>query len=425
MPAARRWRSASCSRPAPASGASARTLTAPIFEGGTLLHQERAAQGSLRCRRREQYRSTVLTAFQNVADTLTALEQDAEGAEGRRRRRRCREVTLDLVATPSARRLRRAISSLLNAEQAYQQARIALVQAQANRYADTAALFQALGGGWWHRADLGRGTTMKTEYVRSDARRDSRRRAAWSPRWRARSPAVRRMQRSQAAGIDDAEQRHADGRAAASTSISTPSRRRHSTRPSRPTASVDFDNDQATSVLAPFSGPVSRLLVSPGDQVKKGEALAMVDSPDFAAAIGAYRKADRRPRSNARRLADMDKDLLAAQRRFAARSGAGGDRRRQRRSRPRRRAAGAGRRSNVDPQTIKDIQAGQPIAPHRRRDPRADRRHRGGKTDHARPAAAGRHHAVLHRRRSFARLGDGAGVRLRSGIGQRRRHGRQ
>src|SRR5450755_665180 len=54
---------------------------------------------------------------------------------------------------------------------------------------------------------------------------------------------------------------------------------------------VDFDNDHATSVLAPFSGPVSRLLVSPGDQVKKGTALAIIDSADFAAAVGAYRKA--------------------------------------------------------------------------------------------------------------------------------------
>ena len=44
--------------------------------------------------------------------------------------------------------------ALLSAEQAYQQARINLMQAQANRYADTAALFQALGGGWWHRTDL-------------------------------------------------------------------------------------------------------------------------------------------------------------------------------------------------------------------------------------------------------------------------------
>jgi cobalt-zinc-cadmium efflux system membrane fusion protein len=72
---------------------------------------------------------------------------------------------------------------------------------------------------------------------------------------------------------------------------------------------VDFDNDQATSVLAPFSGPVSRLLVSPGDAVKKGDPLAVADSPDFAAAVSAYRKAIATARTN-RRLADLDKDLI-------------------------------------------------------------------------------------------------------------------
>jgi membrane fusion protein, heavy metal efflux system len=75
---------------------------------------------------------------------------------------------------------------------------------------------------------------------------------------------------------------------------------------------VDFDNDQATSVLAPFSGPVSRLLVSPGDHVKKGQPLAVVDSPDFAAAIDAYRKALSAAQT-LRRLADMDKDLVLHQ----------------------------------------------------------------------------------------------------------------
>src|ERR1039457_2206807 len=75
------------------------------------------------------------------------------------------------------------------------------------------------------------------------------------------------------------------------------------------TGIVDFDNDQATGVLAPFSGPVSRLVVSLGDQVKKGGALAEVDSPDFAAAIGAYRKALATAKTN-RRLADLDKDLI-------------------------------------------------------------------------------------------------------------------
>jgi cobalt-zinc-cadmium efflux system membrane fusion protein len=75
------------------------------------------------------------------------------------------------------------------------------------------------------------------------------------------------------------------------------------------TGAVDFDNDQATSVLAPFSGPASRLLVSPGDRVKKGAPLALVDSPDFAAAVSTYSKALATARTN-RRLADLDKDLL-------------------------------------------------------------------------------------------------------------------
>lgn len=76
------------------------------------------------------------------------------------------------------------------------------------------------------------------------------------------------------------------------------------------TGAVDFDADQATSVLAPFSGPVSRLLVSLGDRVKQGAALAVVDSPDFAAAISAYRKAIATAQT-ARRLADLDKELIA------------------------------------------------------------------------------------------------------------------
>jgi membrane fusion protein, heavy metal efflux system len=78
------------------------------------------------------------------------------------------------------------------------------------------------------------------------------------------------------------------------------------------TGAVDFDNDQSTSVLAPFSGPVSRLLVSPGERVKKGQALAVVDSPDFAAAVDAYRKAVATA-ATTRRLADLDKDLVAHQ----------------------------------------------------------------------------------------------------------------
>jgi membrane fusion protein, heavy metal efflux system len=75
------------------------------------------------------------------------------------------------------------------------------------------------------------------------------------------------------------------------------------------TGVVDFDNDQATSVLAPFSGPVSQLLVPLGAQVKEGTTLAAVDSPDFATAISTYRKALATAQTD-RRLADLDKDLL-------------------------------------------------------------------------------------------------------------------
>jgi len=127
-------------------------VTAPIFQGGTLLHQQRAAKAAY-TQAAEQYRSTVLAAFQNIADTLTALEQDAEALKAAAAAADAAKVTLDLAQ----RQLQAGYAgylALLNAEQAYQQGQINLVQAQANRYADTAALFQALGGGWWDRPEL-------------------------------------------------------------------------------------------------------------------------------------------------------------------------------------------------------------------------------------------------------------------------------
>jgi NodT family efflux transporter outer membrane factor (OMF) lipoprotein len=127
-------------------------LTAPIFQGGTLLHQERAARAAY-TQAAAQYRSTVLTACQNVADTLAALDQDADGLKAAATAAEAAKTTLDL-AQRQWQDGYAGYLSLLSAEQAYQQARINLVQAQASRYADTAALFQALGGGWWHRQDL-------------------------------------------------------------------------------------------------------------------------------------------------------------------------------------------------------------------------------------------------------------------------------
>jgi NodT family efflux transporter outer membrane factor (OMF) lipoprotein len=127
-------------------------IAAPIFEGGTLKHQERAAKAAY-TQASEQYKSTVLTAFQNVADTLVALQQDAVALSAAADAERAAKATLE-IAQQQARDGYTSDLALLTAESDYQQARIALIQAQAGRYADTAALFQALGGGWWHRTDL-------------------------------------------------------------------------------------------------------------------------------------------------------------------------------------------------------------------------------------------------------------------------------
>ena len=127
-------------------------LLAPIFDGGTKLHQERAARYAYQ-QSAEQYRGTVLTAFQNVADTLVALEQDAKTLNATKAAADAAKSSLDLA------RLQykdgyAAYLTVLNADQAYRQARLSLVQAAADRFTDTVALFQALGGGWWHRPEL-------------------------------------------------------------------------------------------------------------------------------------------------------------------------------------------------------------------------------------------------------------------------------
>jgi outer membrane protein TolC len=96
----------------------------------------------------------VLTAFQNVADSLTALEQDAQALKAAAAADAAAKATLDITQYQLKDGYNNNLA-LLQAEQAYQQAHIALLQAEASRYADTAALFQALGGGWWHRTDLG------------------------------------------------------------------------------------------------------------------------------------------------------------------------------------------------------------------------------------------------------------------------------
>ena len=128
----------------------AASLTAPIFQGGQLLHQERAAKASY-VEAAQQYRGTVLTAFQNVADTLAALQEDARALRAAAAAAAAASRTLQL----SQLQLHHGyigVFELLAAEQAYQQAQMTLAQDEANRFADTAALYQALGGGWWHNA---------------------------------------------------------------------------------------------------------------------------------------------------------------------------------------------------------------------------------------------------------------------------------
>ena len=126
------------------------------------------------------------------------------------------------------------------------------------------------------------------------------------------------------------------------------------------TGSVDFDNEHATAVLAPISGPVSRLLVDIGDRVKKGDPLAIVDSPDFATAISTYRKALTTAHT-ARRLADLEKDLVehegvAKREEDQAQTDAAN-------AEADLEAARQGLVSlNVDPQTIKAIEQGRSIS---------------------------------------------------------------
>jgi NodT family efflux transporter outer membrane factor (OMF) lipoprotein len=127
-------------------------LAQPLFHGGTLLHQREAAVAAFEAAK-AQYRDTVLNAVRNVSDSLRAIQKDAVTLRAQDRAAR---TANDSLALASEQFKAGAITylTLLNAQRAQKQALIGLVQAQAARYADTAALFQALGGGWWNRRDV-------------------------------------------------------------------------------------------------------------------------------------------------------------------------------------------------------------------------------------------------------------------------------
>jgi NodT family efflux transporter outer membrane factor (OMF) lipoprotein len=125
-----------------------------VLDGGALAAKKRQAQAALE-QADAQYRSTVLQAFRNVADTLRALEFDALTLKASVAAEQATATSLQIAR----RRLELGDATyifVLTAELAYQQAALLRVQAQAARYTDTAALFQALGGGWWNRDALPR-----------------------------------------------------------------------------------------------------------------------------------------------------------------------------------------------------------------------------------------------------------------------------
>ncbi len=125
-------------------------LIQPLFHGGELTAKKRAA-AALYDQAASNYRESVLLAFQNVADVLRALEYDASTLASQATAEASAQEALDLTQ----RQFQLGAVNyllLLNAQRQYQQARMSLVQAQAARFADTAALFQALGGGWWNRS---------------------------------------------------------------------------------------------------------------------------------------------------------------------------------------------------------------------------------------------------------------------------------
>jgi NodT family efflux transporter outer membrane factor (OMF) lipoprotein len=125
---------------------------APIFQGGTLLHKQRQAVAAAR-QAAFTYQNTVITAFQNVADVLTALNGDARALQANEFAERAAARSLSL-AQIQYKAGGVAYLTVLSSQTQYQNAVIGLIRAQAARYTDTVALFVALGGGWWNRADL-------------------------------------------------------------------------------------------------------------------------------------------------------------------------------------------------------------------------------------------------------------------------------
>ncbi|MDP4023651.1 efflux transporter outer membrane subunit [Methylobacterium sp. NEAU 140] len=126
--------------------------TAPIFDAGTLFRRQRASEEALTVAQ-AQYKATVITAFQNVADVLRALQADARAVAAAEAAERATGESLSLIRKQYTAGAVNS-SQVLIAQQGYLSALVTSASARATQYADTAALFVALGGGWWNRADV-------------------------------------------------------------------------------------------------------------------------------------------------------------------------------------------------------------------------------------------------------------------------------
>jgi NodT family efflux transporter outer membrane factor (OMF) lipoprotein len=128
------------------------SIVQTIFDGGTLLHEKRAAEAGFD-QAAALYRSTVLLSFQNVADTLHAIQYDSDRLKAQVAAEQAAQRSLD-ITRGQYQAGGVAYTLLLTAQNNLMTARINRIQAQAARLSDTAALFQALGGGWWNRTEL-------------------------------------------------------------------------------------------------------------------------------------------------------------------------------------------------------------------------------------------------------------------------------
>jgi NodT family efflux transporter outer membrane factor (OMF) lipoprotein len=135
-------------------------ISQPLFQGGTLLHRKRAASQALK-QAAAQYQNAVISAYQNIADSLHASLSDADALAATVEAENAAKVTYDITRRQTESGYANYLA-LLSAESAYNQALLNRIQSQANRYDDTVALFQALGGGWWNR-------TSKTSVVAGGA----------------------------------------------------------------------------------------------------------------------------------------------------------------------------------------------------------------------------------------------------------------